>query len=236
MNNPYLECLASFGIGGAHPGGLQLTKYILSKENINKETSLLDVGCGTGQTSAYIAQDYQCSVTALDNNTTMLKKAKQRFSTLHLPIDLMYGSIEKLPFQDGIFDFVLSESVTSFANATLSLQEYKRVLKPNGILLAIEMILEKSPSDDEVDTLINFYGVSQLLTESEWYDLIQKAGFSHVIIDHFNPALNKSKVESAADFAPSQHIDDKYLQILERHEQFIKTYDDVLGFRIFRCI
>ena len=116
MNYTYLDCLASFGVGGAHPGGLKLTKRILSREYIDQETSILDVGCGTGQTSAYIGEKYQCSVTSLDSNNTMLMKAKQRFLSLKLPINSVYGSAENLPFPEGLFDFVLSESVTSFTD------------------------------------------------------------------------------------------------------------------------
>ncbi|MCR1834683.1 hypothetical protein NSA56_09745 [Oceanobacillus caeni] len=48
MNNRYLDCLALFGVGGAHPGGLPLTKRILSKEEIDEKQSILDAGCGTG--------------------------------------------------------------------------------------------------------------------------------------------------------------------------------------------
>ena len=38
MEITYLDCLALFGIGGAHPGGLQLTKEILSREKIKEKT------------------------------------------------------------------------------------------------------------------------------------------------------------------------------------------------------
>ena len=34
MSNDYLDLLAYFGIGGAHPGGFALTKSILEDENI----------------------------------------------------------------------------------------------------------------------------------------------------------------------------------------------------------
>jgi ubiquinone/menaquinone biosynthesis C-methylase UbiE len=181
--------LASFGVGGAHPGGLQLTKSILSREYIVQEKSILDVGCGTGQTSAYIAEKYRCSVTSLDSNNTMLEKAKQRFSSLNLSINVMYGSVENLPFSDGLFDFILSESVTSFTNVSLTIQEFKRVLKPNGVLLAIEMVLEDSFSEEELKTIIDFYGVSQLLTESEWYNLFQKTGFKQISVEKFQTAI-----------------------------------------------
>ncbi|MCL4419400.1 methyltransferase domain-containing protein [Patescibacteria group bacterium] len=233
MNYTYLDCLASFGVGGAHPGGLKLTKSILSREYIDPEKSILDVGCGTGQTSAYIAEKYRCSVTSLDSNKTMIMKAKQRFSSLHLPINVVYGSAENLPFMDGLFDFILSESVTSFTEVSLTIQEFKRVLKPKGVLLAIETVLEDSLSKEELKTMVDFYGVSQLLTESEWYNLLN-AGFKQISVEKIQQ-FDENDVDSASDFLLSENIDDRLLEIFEKHEHLTKTYKDKLGFYIFRC-
>jgi len=235
LNYSYLDCLVSFGVGGAHPGGLQLTKSILSREYIDQEKSILDVGCGTGQTSAYIAEKYGCAVTSLDNNYTMLEKAKQRFSSLNLAINVMYGSVENLPFIDELFDFILSESVTSFTEVSLTLQEFKRVLNPNGVLLAIEMVLEDSLSEEELKTIADFYGVSQLLTESEWHNLFQKAGFKQISVEKFKQQFDENDIDTATDFSLSENIDDKLLEILEKHEHLTTTYTDKLGFCIFRC-
>lgn len=52
--------LALLGIGGAHPGGFYLTKQLFDKEKITSETSILDIGCGTGQTSANLYCKYGC--------------------------------------------------------------------------------------------------------------------------------------------------------------------------------
>lgn len=235
MDYTYLDCLASFGVGGAHPGGLQLTKSILSKEYIDQEKSILDVGCGTGQTSAYIAEKYRCFVTSLDNNNTMLEKAKRRFSSLHLPINVVYGSVDNLPFMDGLFDFILSESVVSFTDISLTMQEFKRVLKPNGVLLAIEMILESSLSVEELKTIVNFYGISQLLSEPEWYNLFQSAGFKQIHVEKFKPQFDENEIDTAPDFLLSENIDHNLLEILEKHKYLTRTYKDKLGFCIFRC-
>lgn len=235
LNYTYLDCLAAFGVGGAHPGGLQLTKSILSRECIDHEKSILDVGCGTGQTSAYIAEKYRCPVTSLDSNNTMLEKAKQRFSSLNLAINVMHGSAENLPFSDGVFDFILSESVTSFTEVSLTIQEYKRVLKPNGVLLAIEMVIEDSLSEEERKTIVDFYGVSQLLTELEWYDLLEKGGFRKISSEKFKQQFDDNDIDAAPDFLLSENIDNKLLEILEKHEDLTKSYKDKLGFYIFRC-
>lgn len=141
-------------------GGLQLTKEILSKENVDHTTSILDIGCGTGQTSAYIAEQYGCSVTSLDSSKVMLDKTRQRISSLELPVEVKQGSAENLPLDTDSFDIILSESVIPFTNGTLTIPELTRVLRPNGVLLAIEMVLEKSPPEKYMKSIIDFYGVS----------------------------------------------------------------------------
>ena len=235
LNYSYTDCLAIFGVGGAHPGGLQLTKELLSREKIDETTSILDAGCGTGQTSAYIAEQYRCKVTSLDCNKHMLDKARQRFLSLHSPIEIQQGSTENLPFSEGIFDIILSESVISFTDVSLTIPEFKRVLKPNGVLLAIEMVLEKSLSEEELKTIVNFYGVSQILTENEWKTLFQRAKFKQVSVEKFNLQIDENNVQNATDFSLSENIDDEFFEILEKHMHFTKVYKDVLGFRLFRC-
>ncbi len=235
LNYTYLDCLAIFGVGGAHPGGLQLTKELLSREKIDETKSILDAGCGTGQTSAYIAEQYQCHVTSLDCNKIMLDKARQRFSSLHLPIDVKQGSTENLPFDEGLFDMILSESVISFTDVSLTISEFKRVLKPNGVLLAIEMVLEKSLPEDELKSIVNFYGVSRLLTENEWYNLFKRAGIKQVSVENFKLELDENEVQNVTDFSLSENIDDEFFEILEKHLHLTTVYKDILGFRLFRC-
>lgn len=236
MNYTYLDCLALFGVGGAHPGGLQLTKGILAGEHIDQEKSILDAGCGTGQTSAYIAEKYGCTVTSLDNNKIMLEKAKRRFSDLNLPINLVYGSIDKLPFNDGLFDIILSESVTSFTDVFLTIREFIRVLKPNGVLLAIEMAIEDTLSMEELKEITDFYGVPKLLSKAEWRNLFQRAGFKQINAEKFKTQFDQNNIDTAPDFLLSENIDDKLLEIFERHRHFTRIYKDKLGFYIFRCV
>lgn len=231
----YLDCLAFYGIGGAHPGGLQLTKHVLSTEDVDESKSVLDAGCGTGQTSAHIMKQYLCNVTSLDSNQIMLNKARERFKSLNLPIQLKHGSTEHLPFEEELFDFVLSESVIAFTDIQLTISEFNRVLKPDGVLLAIEVVLEKSISDDKLQSILQFYGFSQLLTENEWVTYFQKFGFKHITAEEVEEQFDQNDVENAADFSLSENIDDQLPDILEKHEQLTVEYKDVLGYRTFRC-
>lgn len=236
MEYTYLDCLAEFGVGGAHPGGLQLTKKMLASEKIDKTMEILDAGSGTGQTSAYVATQFGCQVTALDFNKKMLEKAKKRFRATQLPIQVKHGSVEKLPFENESFDMIISESVTAFTDISLTVPELYRVLKPNSVLLAIEMILEQPLSEDEQQQICDFYGVTQLLSEGEWCSLFEKVGFQHIDLRNAAIQLDELNVHDAADFSPSEHIDEEYFDILGKHHFLTSIYQDVLGYRVFRCV
>lgn len=53
--NLYFELLAEIGIT-KHPGGLSATKEMIEKCNIKRNYQILDVGCGIGVTSCYLAK------------------------------------------------------------------------------------------------------------------------------------------------------------------------------------
>ena len=74
----YLEMLSLFGVGGAHPGGLAFSKAVLTKAAPPPGEPILDAGCGTGQTAAYLGH-LLYPVTCVDKDPLMLEKAAKHF-------------------------------------------------------------------------------------------------------------------------------------------------------------
>ncbi|ARU62203.1 hypothetical protein CBW65_15210 [Tumebacillus avium] len=236
----YQDLLALFGIGGAHPGGIALTEAVLAGERLKKTTRVLDVGCGTGQTAAFLARTYGCQVTAVDLHPLMRQKAQERFAKEKLPVKLLKGDANKLPFPSGRFDLVLVESVTVFTDLAKSLKEYARVLRPGGILLDLEMTAERPLSAKELQELQGVYGTKQVPTEAEWIGRLQKAGLRDVL------AVKGGTVASALpdaesgegvwpEFNPSEGIDPGIYKIWERHQQVTESFKHRLGYRVYRA-
>ena len=184
MFNNYLDLVANFGIGGAHPGGFSLTQSILENETIQPYESVLDIGCGTGQTAAFLAQRFQCQVTAVDNHPIMLKKARERFESIDSPILVIEGDAQNLKLTDNSFDLIIAESVISFTTISKTLNELSRVLKSGGRLILIEMTAEQSLSEEIRKKASSLYGINEILNEQEWKSKLQQAGFTQIeIID-----------------------------------------------------
>ncbi|WP_442599775.1 class I SAM-dependent methyltransferase [Neobacillus sp. D3-1R] len=226
MPYTYLDFLSKFGIGGAHPGGLALTNELLSKENITKDSHILDVGCGTGQTSAYLYKKYHAHVYALENNPRMLKKAKKRFTKEQLRIPLINAQVELIPVKDHTIDFVLSESVLAFVNKSAALREIFRVLKNEGRLVAIEMTLNQEINQHAQQEIKEFYGVDSLLMEDDWRTLLLGSGFTDIEIKQ--KSISDFQIP---EFQPSKIIAPELHEIARRHQYMLLKYQHILTHR-----
>ncbi|MCM3118033.1 class I SAM-dependent methyltransferase [Neobacillus sp. MER 74] len=229
----YFDFLAKFGVGGAHPGGIPLTKNILSNEDITNKSRILDAGCGTGQTAAFLYQHYFAKVVGVEINPIMIEKAKNRFQSIGLPIKLIQGSVEKLPFKDDTFDFILSESVLAFVNKPVAISEFFRVLKKGGRLIANEMTINSKLSPQEESEIMKFYALDSLLLEDDWRNLFIQAGFKDIVIK--TEKTNISHGNNTTEFHFSNNFEPELFQILNEHGNIILKYQDVLSHRIITC-
>ena len=98
-------------------------------------TSLLDVGCNTGELLSYCNELFpMIRLAGVEINKTALEQARQR-----LPLaDLHVSAAEELPFADDRFDCVTCIEVLEHISVDVrsqSLKEMRRVLRPGGRLV-----------------------------------------------------------------------------------------------------
>ena len=228
----YTDFLSKFGVGSAHPGGFELTKEIVRTKNIDNHSHILDVGCGTGQTAAYLANEYNAIVTGIDRHPTMVEKAKKRMEKQHLLVDILHCSIENVPLQNNTFDLVLAESVLSFVNKPTALKEIFRLLKKGGQLIAIEFTINKPLDAAIIHEIKQFYGFESILTEQDWIRYFKQAGFTTVQLESKHP-LHPN--DSTPEFDYSQHVERELYDIMEQHHEMILKYKDIWDYRVFTC-
>ena len=96
---------------------------------------VLDVGCGPGFFSVLLARlGYE--VTAVDYTENMLAEARKNATHYGVDIDFRRMDAQKLDFEDGIFDLVISRNVLwNLEQPEQAYREWLRVLKPNGTLM-----------------------------------------------------------------------------------------------------
>lgn len=96
---------------------------------------VLDVGCGPGFFSVLLARlGYE--VTAVDYTENMLAEARKNAAHYGVDIDFRRMDAQKLDFEDGIFDLVISRNVLwNLEQPEQAYREWLRVLKPNGTVM-----------------------------------------------------------------------------------------------------
>jgi ubiquinone/menaquinone biosynthesis C-methylase UbiE len=101
---------------------------------------VLEIGIGTGFSLPHYRQAE--SITGIDPDPHMLKRAEKRLATLGLNnVELRLARAEDLPFEDSSFDAVVSTLVLcTVRNVARSLTEVRRVLKPEGTFRFMEHV------------------------------------------------------------------------------------------------
>ncbi|WLV25035.1 class I SAM-dependent methyltransferase [Aciduricibacillus chroicocephali] len=233
MSGEYMNCLAAYGVSSAHPGSLGLTRRMLDRERIHAGAKVLDAGCGTGGTAELLIKSYKTDVTALDLHPVMVEKAKQRL--IGKPVEIIQGDIENLSLKSGTFDLVLSESVLAFTKVEQSLHHISRILKNEGVLLAVEMVKEDGLLPDHIKELREFYSLPELYGEGEWIHMFKSAGFDTVECLYGLDGISTEETEITPEFMLSEILLEEHHDTLERHLELNDLYQDLLGFRVFRC-
>jgi ubiquinone/menaquinone biosynthesis C-methylase UbiE len=100
--------------------------------DVEAGTRVLDVACGNGN-AALAAARRGARVTGLDYVPALLERAKERASAERASIAFVEGDAERLPFEDGSFDGVLSTFGVMFApDQPQAARELLRVVKRGG--------------------------------------------------------------------------------------------------------
>ncbi len=102
------------------------------KDEIRSNTTVLDLGCGTGHCiPILVKQDVQ--VLALDISTEMLRKARDATCHLRNEVHLIVSDAEKLPLKGSSVDACISfGTLHHLPNPVECIKEISRVLRPIG--------------------------------------------------------------------------------------------------------
>ncbi len=103
------------------------------------EGEVLEIGAGTGANLRhYAAAD---RVVALEPDPGMAKQLPAKLAEASVPVEVVDGRAEALPFPDATFDAVVSTFVLcSVDDPPRVLAEIGRVLRPNGRFVVIEHV------------------------------------------------------------------------------------------------
>jgi ubiquinone/menaquinone biosynthesis C-methylase UbiE len=125
-----------------HSGGRTATVRLAQLAQINGSERVLDVGCGIGGPSRYLASKFGCQVTGLDLTADFIALAAMLAQRTRLADKVTYrqGDALDLPFADASFDLVWSQNAAmNIADRDRLYGEMRRVLTPAGRLALQEI-------------------------------------------------------------------------------------------------
>lgn len=126
---------------------------------------VLEVGCGTGHWTRYLATSQKFSeIIAIDTSEAMLEIARGKITD---KVHFKLANVEKLPFNNNNFDVVVAVTVMEFVdNIPLAFEEVYRVLCPGGYFIGgflnQNSILGKYKNENEIFRAAHFFTESEL--------------------------------------------------------------------------
>lgn len=152
-----------------------------------KAPAVLDLGCGGGHISFAMAP-FAATVTACDLSDQMLAVVAASAAQRELSnIETEQAQAEKLPFADASFDIVITRfSAHHWLHVPTGLREMHRVLRPNGIVIVIDIVASEIALHDTTLQAVELLRDASHVRDyrvSEWSAMFTAAGFAHEYVN-----------------------------------------------------
>ncbi|MEM1172691.1 MAG: methyltransferase domain-containing protein [Cyanobacteria bacterium P01_H01_bin.35] len=182
-------------------------EYMFSQSGITKDSRVLDIGCGNGNTAIWLSQNIGCQVVGVDISSVRVENAKikaQQYPSLK--VEFQKASATSLPFEEGRFTHVWSQAVLYHVHdGHQALREIYRVLENGGTFVLDDLF---SPIQ-EINEIAREYVYDRLLFEpgfslDSYKDFMTELGFMVLVAKDLTEHLYKS-YELLAERALSEY-------------------------------
>lgn len=175
-----LKPQAIIGLGELHIRGHEATRELAMQMGLTHEMKVLDVGCGVGGPSRFLAAQYGCRVTGIDITEEFCKTARDLAERVRLRDYLTYRQADALdlPYRDEEFDAVWTQHVQmNIEDKPRFYAELFRVLKPGGKLGFYDIVAGEAGEPFYPVPWAADASISHLAGEAELKAHIEQAGF-----------------------------------------------------------
>jgi len=194
-----------------HAHGADLASAVeLVRQQFAERPVILDAGCGAGHL-AFALSPVAARVDALDASQNMLATVANTARQKNLlNIHTIHSAVETLPSGDAVYDVVATRySAHHWRDLDMALVVMRRVLKPDGCLLVIDiMTWEDALIDTHLQTMEILRDCSHVRnrSDSEWRRHLDQHGFE-VMRHEVHPVHIEFSSWIARMATPGQHAD-----------------------------
>ncbi len=181
VNRQFGQSASAYLTSAAHAQGadLKMLPQLLQGQG---DAQVLDIGCGAGHASFAVAPRV-AQVIAYDLSPQILELVAREAARRGLHnLSVKQRVAEALPFPDASFDHVLTRfSAHHWSDLAAALKEVRRVLKPGGRFIAIDVMAPAKPLfDTHLQCIELLRDVSHVrnYSHTQWDQHLRAAGFA----------------------------------------------------------
>lgn len=220
-----------------------LNEVMAEKARITRDSTVLDIGCGNGNTAAWLCQRTGSRVTGIDLSGVRIGNARSGLNGLPPEVGSRLAfekaSATDLPFGDGSFTRAWSQAtIYHVHDKEKALQEIHRVLSGDGIFVFDDLIRPKP----DISDMAQKYVYDRLLFETDYsvqtyQDALQGAGFQVLEAHDLSQQLKKSyQCLSMMAQQRSESEGDKFHTLSHAYDQMVTAIkNSELGWGLFVC-
>jgi tocopherol O-methyltransferase len=180
---------------------IDLIEELLDWANVKSANNIVDVGCGIGGSTLYLAQKFNATATGITLSPLQATRATERAREFKLEGKVRFKVADALdmPFEDDYFDLVWSlESGEHMPDKTKFLQECYRVLKPGGTFILATWCHRPTNSfageltTDEkrhLDEIYRVYRLPYVISLPEYEAIARSCGFINLRSNDWSMAV-----------------------------------------------
>lgn len=164
---------------------LRMNEVMMEAAAIKKGDHVLDMGCGVGGSSIFLARQMGCKVTGITLSERQVQQAEQiaKEKGVNDLVDFRVMNYSNTDFTDNSFDVVWGcESVCYADNKEQFIKEAYRLLKPGGYLVVADGFVSEFNNNDHpiVRNWLDGWQVNYLETPERFSDFMKATGFYQI--------------------------------------------------------
>ncbi len=204
-----------YPIDQLHMGGREATRALADKLHLKPGMRILDVGSGLGGTARLLASEYGCHVTALDLTEAFCRASAKLTELTHLSnlIDTVQGDAVDSTLPAASFDLIWCQHTQmNIANKPGLLEEFKRLVKPSGMLALHEVFTGPNNTEavvyplpwasDATSSYLISLDYMQGLTESLGFQVVQQRDLSNQAREWWQQRLTRMATPAKGGLGP----------------------------------
>ncbi|MRT92101.1 class I SAM-dependent methyltransferase [Ancylomarina sp. 16SWW S1-10-2] len=191
-----------------HVRGRAVSEELFSQIELNKDSLVLDMGCGLGGTCRMIAEKYHCMVHGIDYSDRNIETANSLSELIGFEKQTLFKQADAtdLPYPSDYFDLIITQHVQMcIADKVKLYSEVKRVLKNGGRFIYYDVLKKSDNTPNYPLPWVDEAAHNHLITSQQLKEHLDSLGFKKISsqdetqkgIDFLNTFLAKAEDKPA---------------------------------------